>query len=137
MQCLRQVFLKFIGKSLTIVIFFIRIRGYFKNFAAIFSQFSQNFSKNFQKLHRKLMKMSLKLHRIFSKIFWKFLKISFKITQNSENLHEERYTLKFCVKLKKMFTETKEMLDTAYNEPAEKLSCFNSQRWCRRFRRHE
>ncbi len=36
--------------------------------------------------------------------------------EKSENLHEQRYVIKFCVKLKKMVTETKEMLDAAYND---------------------
>ncbi len=36
----------------------------------------------------------------------------------SKNLHEQRHTTKFCVKLEKMVTEIKEMLDAAYNESA-------------------
>ncbi len=35
--------------------------------------------------------------------------------EKCENLHEQRYTIKFCVKLKKMVTEMKEMLGAAYN----------------------
>ncbi len=35
--------------------------------------------------------------------------------EKSENLHEW-YAIKFCVKVKKMVTEMKEMIDTAYNE---------------------
>ncbi len=35
--------------------------------------------------------------------------------EKSKNLHEQ-CPIKFCVKLKKMVTGKKEMLDTAYNE---------------------
>ncbi len=33
--------------------------------------------------------------------------------KKSGNLHKQRYMIKFCVKLKKMVTETKQMLDAA------------------------
>ncbi len=38
--------------------------------------------------------------------------------EEHENLHERRYAIKFCVKLKKVITEMKEMLDAVYNESA-------------------
>ncbi len=38
--------------------------------------------------------------------------------EKSRNLHEQRYTIKFCVKLKKMVTEIKEILDAACDESA-------------------
>ncbi len=47
--------------------------------------------------------------------------MSLKITsekisdEKSKNLHEQRYAIKFWVKLEKTVTETKEMLDATYN----------------------
>ncbi len=36
--------------------------------------------------------------------------------EKSKNVYKQWYTIKFCVKLKKTLTETKNMLDATYNE---------------------
>ncbi len=38
--------------------------------------------------------------------------------EKSKNLHKQQYTIKFCLKLKKMVTDMKKTLDAAYNESA-------------------
>ncbi len=47
--------------------------------------------------------------------------------EKSENLNEQWYTIKFYVKLKKIFAETKEMLYAAYNETV--MSQASIYRW--------
>ncbi len=65
---------------------------------------------------------------IFLLALWNPKIVSLKIPcEKAENLHEQRYMIKFCVKLKKMVTEMKEMLDAAYNGSA--MSQASSCHW--------
>ncbi len=49
-----------------------------------------------------------------------------------ENLHKQQYTIEFCAKLKKMVTETKDMLDAAFNEST--ISQTNTYHWYNEFK---
>ncbi len=44
--------------------------------------------------------------------------------EKSKNLHKQRYKIKFCVKLKKMVTEMKEMLNAAYKSAMSQASVY-------------
>ncbi len=51
--------------------------------------------------------------------------------EKSKNLHEQQYTIKFCVKLKKKVIEMKEMFDAAYKSAMSQASVYH---WYNKFK---